>query len=375
MTSRRKVVLAIPAWGSEILRGVGLYVQRFGQWELRLSSELEGSFQTAPEVRADGLIAQPLHAPFAEYLAGLGIPVVSVSDAAEFPLPTVHSDNLAIGRQQAEYLLGRGFRHLAYSGGRRALFSLQRHQGFRKAIEARGLLCYDVRTLQDLEDADTAAWLLDQLRSLPRPLGLAACSDVRASAIAELCYEHDIEIPGQLAVLGVDNNEVLCNLHETPLSSVETSFHRIGYEAALLLSRLMNGEPPPERPILVPPGGIVSRRSTDVHAVDDPEVALAIQYIRANYDEAIQVPQVASHVAISRRNLDRLFVRALGQTVADYITRLRLDRACDLLRNTEMTLLDVALATGFTDHHHLGRAFRRELGETPSDYRTRYRIT
>ena len=178
-----------------------------------------------------------------------------------------------------------------------------------------------------------------------------------------------MQVPEQIAVIGVDNDEVLCRLGDPPLSSVKLNLERIGYEAAALLEHLMKGKKPPTSPILIAPIGIQTRRSTDTVAIEDPLIARAMRYIQQNACSCIGVEEIANHCNASRRHIERNFTKFLGATPNEHIVRAKVARAKQLLSETDYTLDIVAEKSGFNHAAYLSVLFKKHLGETPGEYR------
>ena len=211
--------------------------------------------------------------------------------------------------------------------------------------------------------------LVAGLNRLPRPVGIMACCDIKAQQLLEVCRELDIAVPEEVAVLGVDNDRLLCDLAEPPLSSVICNTHHTGYEAALLLDRTMSGEKIGSKSVLLKPLGIETRQSTDILAIDDPDVAAAVRFIRENATSGINVGDVLREVPLSRRVLENRFRKILGRTPHEEITRLRIDRIKRLLVETDLALSQIAVRTGFQHDEYMTVAFKKAVGMPPRNYR------
>jgi LacI family transcriptional regulator len=211
----------------------------------------------------------------------------------------------------------------------------------------------------------TGRWL----GSLRRPVGVLACNDLRGLHVLEACEHRGLRVPDEVAVVGVDDDALLCELSDPPLSSVISNPERIGYEAAALLDRLMAGEGAPFEEMLVPPLGVTTRLSTDVLAIDDERVVAAVRYIRANACHGISVGDVIDHVAMSRTTLDRRFLRYLGRSPQAEIRAAQLGRARELLAETDHPIHRIAELVGFKHTEYFHYAFRREYGRTPGRFR------
>lgn len=291
-------------------------------------------------------------------------------DAARL-LPAVLPDELAIGRLATEHLLDRGLRYLAFVGSH-AGWSRLRLAGFLNTARERHATVLPPRIDDDwglLMSTDaTGEWLA----GLPRPVGVFAANDELAAAVRDAAFERGLTVPEDVSVIGVDNNELRTRYSRVPLSSVNVDPVRIGRTAMQMLLpyvRRDDGALPPVEHRLVPPLGVVARRSTDVMAVNDPDVRLALKYIADHACRGIDVSDVLARVLVSRSSLDRRMKAALGRTCADEIARVRLMHARRLLRETDLPLSEVASACGYHYLSHFSHAFRKAMGVPPRVYR------
>jgi len=327
--------------------------------------------------KPDGIVAFIATEAFGHEVMSLGAPMVDVAAWVERPpWPRVGLDDVATGRLAADYLLGLGFEHFAYIGDPHLAFSTARRRGYEAGLSAAG---YEFRAF-DADpkrfplargwtmggvDGELVAWI----DALPKPVALFADNDDRALLVSEACRAGGVEIPGEVALLGVDDDPYLCRLGYPPISSIATPARRLGYEAAVLLDRLLAGFDVPHHPVRLPPQGVVARRSTDVFAYADPVVAEAMRFILAHFTEGIAVPDVAAAVTTSRRTLERRFQQDVGHTVLVEITRARLDRARFLLATTDLPLRAIATQSGFDSASGLSLAHRAAYAASPGEYR------
>ncbi len=207
------------------------------------------------------------------------------------------------------------------------------------------------------------------LRKLPKPFGVMAANDNRGRQVLEACRAYELAVPDDVAVIGVDNDDLLCRLSSPPLSSVEQGARRLGYAAAALLDRMIQGRNPRQRHLVIDPLSVVTRQSTDVLAIDDLRVAKAMAFIREHASEGIKVPHVVSAVAISRSGLETRFVAALGYTIRTAIRNTQLERARRLVSETDMPLKQVAAEAGFKSVQHMTTLFVKAFGQTPGKHR------
>lgn len=378
----RHVALIIDAskpYDRKVIRGVGSYARQSGRWSLYVE---EDPLQKLPDLRAwqgDGIIANFDDPRVAAAVKDLNLPVVGVGGGfgwyrPEAGVPYFVTDSRAIGRLAAMHLIERGFTRLAYCGlpaTRVNGWSRIRAAAFQAAAREAGLACRvftgrygTARRWRQLQ-AELAAWIA----GLPQPIGLLACDDSRARHVLEACRSRGVLVPEQVAVLGVDNDEVICELTDPPLTSVDQGAQRLGYQAAALLDRMMGGRRVAGRCHYTLPERVVSRRSTDVLALDNADVALAVRFIRQHACEAIQVRDVVAAVGLSRSTLERQFRGLMHRTLHEEIQRLRLQRAQELLRDNELTIKQIAARTGFRRLTYFNRVFHLRTGQTPTAYR------
>jgi LacI family transcriptional regulator len=364
--------------GREILRGIARYIREYGPWSTFL--EPRSLEETVPSWLSNwhgqGIIARVQNQQIADAVLESKLPAVDVLGVVrDSGLPLVHNDEAQVSAMAAEHLLERGFRHLAFLNRPGEVWSEQRRDAFIKYVEGRSRSCtvldmprHLFRTMhwEDYAD-DLAAWISD----LPKPAGLMLCSDQIGPAALEACRRAGCIVPDEVAVVGVDNDEPLCEVAAPGLSSVWPNHERIGYESAALLDRLMKGEKPPEKPLYIPPRGLLTRRSTDVMALEDRDVAAAIRFIRerAFDSDGLTIDNVAAEVSMSRSVLQRRFKQAVGRTLHDEMLRVRLNRAKELLSETELPIALVAEKAGFRHQEYLGAVFRQRLNVTPAQYR------
>jgi LacI family transcriptional regulator len=212
------------------------------------------------------------------------------------------------------------------------------------------------------------AWV----RTLEKPVGIMASFDPLGRQILQACRLAGVEVPDEAAVVGVDDDELLCNLAEPPLSSVAPDTHRTGYVAASLLDRLMNGEAVEPRGYFVEPIGIAVRKSSDMLAIDDHDISSALRYIRENACRGISVGDILPVVPLGRRALESRFTKLVGRSPHDEIERVRLNRVQELLRQTDLSLAAIAAKTGFAHEEYLSVLFKKRIGLPPSAYRRRH---
>ncbi len=385
MPDRPHVALLIEtsnAYARGLLRGVHAYLREHGPWSIYLPEQGRGDAPPSwlKKWRGDGVIARIENERIAEAVRATGAAAVDLSAYRLLPkLPCVETDNQAIAEMAIDHFLDHGFKYFAFCGDNRFPWSRERGKWFADLAAARGFpaAAYPMHdsaaraTAPSLEKEEKllVAWL----NKLPKPCGLMSCYDIRGFQVLGACRSAGIAVPDEIAVIGVDDDDLLCNLTDPPLSSIALDTMRTGYEAAKLLEHMMAGEREPGDLKLIKPLGIVTRQSSDVLAVADPDVSLAVRLIRQRACEGIKVDDVLDKVPLSRRVLEFRFKRILGHTPHDEILRVQLQRAKQLLAETSLSLAVVADRSGFKHVEYFSVAFKREFGQTPSSYRAEHR--
>jgi len=383
MRRRRHVALLIEtsnSYARGLLEGVISYVREHESWSIYLPEQSRGERPPAwlGRWRGDGIIARIENATTADAVARTGLPLVDVSAARMLPaVPWVETDDAAIARTAFEHLVERGFRRLAFCGDPRFNWSNWRAEHFERLAGQAGCETWSYPPRGHLgrapswnrEYAELSAWV----RRLPRPIGIMACYDIRGQQLLDVCRDQDIAVPEEVAVIGVDNDHLICELCMPPLSSVIPNTQRTGYLAAELLDRLLGGEAVPQTTHLISPLGVLVRRSTDTLAIEDREIAVALRFIREYACEGIKVDELLREVPLSRRVLESRFTKLLGRTPHEEITRVKIERVKQLLRDTDLPLKAIAQRAGFLSEDYLSVAFKRAAGLTPTAFRTRCR--
>lgn len=295
--------------------------------------------------------------------------------------PAVEPDVEAIGRRGAEHFLSI---HASNCVFYRAWFTDETERtwrAFNAAIERAG----GKATLFDFSEGRLAmnpilttreerwAWLAEKLSQMPRPLAVMAEDDRYAYDVAEAANRLGWRIPEDVAILGADNRELVLKKIFTPVSSLDTNLHGIGWEGAALLDRILNGEEPPKEPIRVEPGEVKIRKSTATFMCDQPAVNAAVIHLRSHFHEVLRLEDLAKIAGLSERTLQTLFKQHVGRTVSEELSRVRLEHASRLLRETDLKLESVAHESGLRSAKYLCEVFRAEYDMTPATYRERAR--
>jgi LacI family transcriptional regulator len=404
----RVILLLYPSAGYDrgVLQGIRRYARAHGPWIFYLAGEEPGlplpEMETVssaeikaidmgkgrrrmylPHLRqwgATGIIGRLQTPEIAKMALRSGVPVIAMDLSDEqlagglslAHVSELRPDSHKAGRMAAEHLLERGFRHFGFCGYANRTWSERRRQGFCQRLEEAGFQCDVYRPPKQKtplpwrrERNSLATWL----DSLPRPVGIMTCNDVRGLQVLETCTLQKLVVPDDVAVVGADDDQLLCELSSPSLSSVALNLERGGYQAAELLDGLMSRRNKNMQRIEVEPLWVACRQSTDVVAVEDQEVAAALRFIRQNAFGPIGVNDVVAKVALSRRALELRFEHGLGRSIRTEIQRVRLARTKQLLLETDMSAAKISDAVGFSSLSYLCKVFHRETGETLAHYR------
>jgi LacI family transcriptional regulator len=368
--------------GRDILRGISAYARQRRNWSL--FHEPRSLEESAPgwlsQWEGDGIIARIQNPQLAAAVKATGLPVVDVLgivDGTGFPL--VHVDDRAIAQFAIDHLYDRGLRKFGFFGIRGENWSDRRRDAVREIVAAKNCTLNVFEASR--EELHAMAWekredaLAKWVDQLPRPAGVMVCSDQLGSDFMEACRRASVSVPDEIAVVGVDNDEPLCEVAQPPLSSVWPDHMAVGFKAASILDAMLQGSPAPARPTLIAPRKVVTRRSTDVLAIEDDNVAKALRVIREHGCEDINVDQIVRHSGLSRSVLQRRFRQVLGTTIHAEILNCRLKHACHLLSETEMSLMEIAERSGFKHQEYMGAVFKSKLRKTPGQFRRQNKFT
>jgi LacI family transcriptional regulator len=373
-------------YGTSILKGVTRYSQKYGPWVFcrmpRYYSEtkgIDGIRKWAKEWKANGIIGQLYNDANVERLWDDGLAVVAQDFKERHKnIPNLTGDYFKTGRMAAEYFLRKGFENFAFYGFKNIVWSRERAEGFENRLNEDG---YEVHYFEQKRRLKTRElWyykpsaLSKWLKSLPKPIALMACDDNQGMHITEACRVTNIRIPEEVAVLGVDNDEMLCNLSDPPLSSVGLDTIKGGYEAARLLHTMIKTKNEEYYDIVVGPTQIVTRNSTDIYAAKDEYVGQALKYIHNNIEQNLNVKDVLQQVPLSRRSLEKRFSQVTGLPVYEYIFNLRIEKFTQKLLETDLSVFEIAVDLGLNNGKNIARQFRQIKGCTPTEYRKKYLI-
>jgi LacI family transcriptional regulator len=367
-------------YGREILLGISRYLTLHGPWSV--FTHERGQNDSDPTWLArwngDGIITRSHDLKLCRKAHKRGIAVVSLRHLLEQPdFPTVFADQRLIGERVAAHFITRGFRNFGYCGvAGEKRWERQRFAAFTRSVETSGGACNEYKPTY-MVDAETnwereQAAMISWLNGLPKPVGIMAAHDSQGVQILDACRRAGIHVPDEVAVVSVDNDPVLCELASPPLSSLDQNAQKLGFEAAALLDRMMRGEKVESWNYFFEPGEVLTRQSSDVFAVKDPNVSKAARFIRENACREIDSKAIARAAGQSRRALEKKFKTSTGRTPMEEVHAMRLRRIKQLLTETDYILPIIAEQSGFAYHEYMSRFFKKQTGMTPGDYRRKY---
>ena len=370
-------------YSKSLMKGINTYSKEAGPWTFcrmplfhRETVGIDGILKWALEWGADGLIGQLYNDKEIEKFVQAGIPVIAQDFKERFAeIPNITGAYHETGQLGADYFLKKGFTNFAFYGFSDIVWSRERSEGFEDRVKNAG---HKVHYFEHKKARSTELWyykpssLSRWLKSLPKPIGLMACDDNQGQHITEACRHVGIRIPEEVAVLGVDNDEMICDLSDPPLSSIALDVEKGGYDAAKLLEHLIKHSITDYHDIVVKPMQVITRHSTDIYATNDDHIASSLKFIHQNIDKNLHVDEVVKQVPLSRRALEKRFLEITGYPVYKYIFNLRIEKFTQKLLDTDMSVFEIALDMGLTDSKNIARQFRQVKGCSPSVYRNRY---
>lgn len=383
LMKRRLVALLIETsngYCRGLLEGVIAYTKVHGNWSVYLTEQERGAPPPAwlKSWGGHGIIARIETDSIGQQLKQCGVPIVDLSAARHIRgVPWADTDDKAIAHLAFEHFVERGFRNFAYCGDAGFQWSSKRCRFFREFAQSAGCRFFDHHSIARYDRTFDAVaekrGIMDWIGRLPRPVAIMGCYDFKAQEVLDACRQLEISVPTEVAVIGVDNDHLICELSDPTLTSIIPDTKRTGYEAASLLDRMMSGEAiANEQPLMTKPLGVQLRGSTDTVAIEDDEIAAALQFIRHQACANIRVADVLKHTSLSRRAFEHRFKNLVGLTPHEEIQRVRMNRVKELLRDTELTVPQIAQRLGFEHPEYLGAAFKREIGLSPGEYRRIY---
>lgn len=382
MQSSPRIILLFEAtrgFDRGLLSGVARYSALNGPWTFYrqphgyLRSNRRLDLKELEAWKPDGAICA---VPQVAELSRLGVPLIAY-DVNEYVghVPCVFSEDFEAGRLAAQHLLDLGHRHFAFCGYSGIRWSRERFQAFRDLVEQAGgtVKVYRPRSRRPVawakEEPDVRHWLT----ALPKPIGMLCANDDRAASILEACHVLGYGVPEDISVIGVDDDQYICELQNPPLSSVRMASEQAGYETAALLARLLSGqEKETGQRIMAHATGVTTRQSTNVLMVRNADVRKALRFIRENAGRPIRVADIVKVTDLSHRTLNARFHAELGSSIIKQLTHARIAHISRLLTETELRIHEIATVVGYDDDRHFSRYFKRATGLTPQAYRRKH---
>lgn len=369
-------------FGRSLMRGIVRYASLHGPWEFYITpSDYE---QTLPDMNTwsgTGIIARIETTKLAKKIVNSGLPFigldisqnVEIDAIAGEDIHEIASDSRLAARMAAEHLMSRNLKHFAFVGESGRRWSAIRQSAFEECLREAGFqdAIYSPQTARHKCDwAHELPHMVEWLQRLPKPVGIMASNDDRGRQVLEACSSAKLRVGFEVLVIGVDNDELLCELSRPQLSSVALKAEESGYRAAAVLDKLMRGQVLEPQRLLVEPTHVVERGSTAPYAtIEDDDVIAALDFLQTHAAEEITIEQLVSQFSISRRSFELRFKKSVGATPHQVLRQLRLDRAKRLLTETDQSVEEIALASGYSTLTNMSKAFNKELGLTPTQYR------
>ena len=368
------------AFPSKLLKGIINYSVNKEQWTIcrmppayKSMLGIPGVVKWAKDWGADAVIGQFEETDEVELFAKNGIVAVAQDFKKRFSkIPNITADYIGTGKMAARFYIERGFRNFAFFGFNHVCWSDERYEGFRREIVSAGfgdsLFAYNMQDIDHLwyyERESLTSWL----KSLPKPIGIMACDDNQGNNLVEACHTSGIKIPSEVSIMGVDNDELLCTLGSTPLSSIHVDIEDGGYRTAQMIEHRVLNPDAPIQDVVLRPVKIVGRISTAAFATDDVQIQKAVQFIHQNVQKKISVNDVVKEVALSRRLLERRFKSVTSQTLYQYISDLKIKKFAELLVDTDDQVTNLAISMGESDTKSISRRFKQIYGCSPNEWR------
>jgi LacI family transcriptional regulator len=381
-----KIILLIDIseeYGQNLLKGISKYSKEHGPWIFckmplfyRETLGMEGIVNFAKEWEADGIIGQLYNDTDIKKVLSAGIYLIAEDFKERFPdIANITGGYYEAGEMGAEYFLKKGFKNFAFYGFKNIVWSRERAEGFENHLNSQG---FEVHHFDQDKAPTRELWyykpsaLSQWLQSLPKPIAIMACDDERGQHITEACKHTNIQIPEEIAVLGVDNDVLTCNLSDPPLSSINLDTQKGGYEAARLMDQMIKKKEQLNVNIIVAPTQVITRQSTDIASTNDKYIAKALKFIHQNIDSSINVADVIKQVPLSRRGLEKRFKETTGIGVYKYIYNLQIQKFAEKLLETDKSISEIALESGFSNSKNISRQFKQVKGCTPIEYRAKH---
>lgn len=367
-------------YARRLLKGIVRYSQEHSPWVIckmplsyRDMHGTRGVLQWALKWKADAIIGQFYASEKVDMFRRHGIMAIAQDFKSRFEeIPNITGDHRMAGRMGARHLISKGFRDFAFYGLGDTVWSQERRDGFRDELNdnnlAENYFEYNNADLNEIWYYESGP-LINWLKALPKPIGIMACDDNQAHHLAEICKIYGLQVPQQIALLGVDNDETICTLTAPPLSSIDQAVEKGGYDTAAIIEEFIADHDAPLSNVYVQPTYVVTRQSTDIYATEDKYIATVLDYIHRNIYDKLNVTDISKIVPISKRLLESRFKQVTANSIYNYIFNLRMQKFAQKLIETDNTIIEIATGLGLSDHKNIARQFRQIKGCTPSEYR------
>ncbi len=359
----------------KLLRGLVQYSKEHGPWLFyRLPSYYgtmygeEGILKWAKKWKADAIIGQWNNDDTLYLLQELNVPIVLQNyHHRSITYSNLTGDYKGTGRMAAQFFAKKMFRNFAYFGVKGVVWSDERRQGYQQEVEhiKGNFYCLESDKQEDEIRMEVSEWL----QKLPKPIALFCCDDAHALFISETCKISNIAIPEEISLLGVDNDDLICNISDPPISSIELEVEKGGYFIGRLLHQQIKKEYEGTFNIVINPIRIEMRQSTEKHNIKDPYILEVVKYIESNYNLDLTIDSLLAQIPLSRRNFELKFKNAMNTSIYQYILNCRVNHLADLLLTTDRSLADLAIEVGFKDYNNISRIFKKFKGCSPLEYR------
>ncbi|MDD3585707.1 MAG: DNA-binding transcriptional regulator [Thermoguttaceae bacterium] len=372
--------------GRGLIRGIIHYSRLFGSWDFYITpNDVVQVLPSRGQWEGDGIIARVKTKKLAADIIARGLPTILLShrdDQVFTPSEMRHYPNICMandrfGAMAADYCLSKGFKQFAFFCRLLpASWSQERKTGFFRVLRENGIDDFHLFPGPDEKTVSKDSTVIRWLHALPKPIAILASNDLQAMGLMELCAMAGVSVPEDIAVLGIDNDELLCESASPPLSSISCATEQAGFQAAALLDKMMEQHEKNDfvaKTVLIEPIMVVERRSTETDYFPDPLVGAAFDFIKRNVQNAINVGDVVRHVKKSRKNLEIRFKTVTGETLHDAILRLKLQQVKRFLLESNMSLAQIAVSCGFSNVSYMGSVFKKANGSSPDQWRKQYR--
>ena len=364
-----------------LLKGLIKYSKENGPWMFYRLPEYyktlygkEGIVRWAKEWNADAILAQWDNED-TNLLKSLDIPVIlqNYKKRSDY-FSNLTGDYKGTGKMAANFFAKKGFSNFAFYGNKGVVWSLERAEGYRREVEKIGgdYYYFETENLSGDQWSKSHIHLDDWLLSLPKPIALFACDDYFALQVSEICKINNIRIPEEISLLGVDNDELICNLSDPPISSIVLELEKGGYETGRLIDKLVKKEKVGQFNIVINPIRVEVRHSTEKYEISSKYILEVVKYIEENFTSDISIDELSKLVPLSRRNLEVKFKNDLGTSIYQFILNCRAEHLAYLLLTTERSLYDIAYEVGFKDCKNVSRVFKKFKSNSPNEYRLKY---